>query len=598
MADREEYFRKRSLKDTARKINLTENFINGKLKKYYEIATKEIQLEIEDLYEKFADEEDITLAQAKKYISAAEFNKIDFKTSVKEALKIKDVEMLKYLNTLSKKSQITRLELLNLEVQKSISKLYNSQQTNIYEYLSNTYKDSYFRGVFNTQTYFQIGYDFVSPNENVIKQAVTRDWSKANYAKRLWNHKKELSETLREDITTGLIQGKSVNEMAKKIAKDMQVSLNNAKRLVRTETNYIHNQATLDEYTNYAHVEQYRYLATLDFKTSPICQELDGKTFNTEDAKVGRNYPPMHPNCRGTTTAYFEDEPEFIRIARDANGQTYYVPENITYKEWFDSLSEDEQGKMRLNLKQHQNHKDDVEQLKRYKKVLGKESPQNIKDFKEIKYSNKEQWEELKHKFRQKLYEIKPELKNGFKNYINPKSIPEKYKKYVNSLSGEDKEMLKQYTGFAATNLNRALRKGIVTDDLKPQIKHLDKILADGVLPEDVILKRGTIIQSFAGFENIKSINELDLNSLKNAVITDKAFGSTSLIKPQKLGRDVIMDIYAPKDFKGAVYLKPVAYDKYKYQEEILLKRNCNYKVLNAIIKENKLHLEVQLLND
>lgn len=397
-----EYFYKRSVKDAARRINLTERFINSKIKKYYEISLKEIQLEIQELYENFADKENIKLLDAKKKISDADLENIDFELLTKYALKNNDNALLKYVSTLSVKSHITRLELLNLEIQKTLSKLFHQEQTSLYEYLLDTYKDSYFRGIYNIQTYFQIGYDFIKPNDEVIKVAITKDWAKSNYSKRLWGHRDKLADELSEHVNVGLIQGKSIDEMAKKIAKDMNVSLNNAIRLVRTETNYIHNQATLDTYINYAGIEQYRYLATLDFKTSAICQELDGKVFDVKDAKVGTIFPPMHPHCRSTTTVYFKDEPLFERIARSSDGKSYYVPEDITYKDWFNNLSENEKGKMRLNLKKHQNRSQDIKQLKRYRAVLGKNVPRGIDKFQNIKYSDKNKWNELKHKYRVK----------------------------------------------------------------------------------------------------------------------------------------------------------------------------------------------------
>lgn len=48
-------------------------------------------------------------------------------------------------------------------------------------------------------------------------------------------------------------------------------------------------------------LDGYIFLATLDLGTSDICQFLDGKRFKLKDAQVGKNYPPMHPNCRSTT---------------------------------------------------------------------------------------------------------------------------------------------------------------------------------------------------------------------------------------------------------------------------------------------------------
>ena len=121
--------------------------------------------------------------------------------------------------------------------------------------------------------------------------------------------------------------------MAKRISKRLNVSMSNAKRLVRTETAYIHEMATLDGYKE-AGITSYRYLATLDNRTSAICQGLDQQVFPVEEAVSGANFPPMHPNCRSTTEAVFEDEIESTRTARASDGSSYMVPRDMSYKQW------------------------------------------------------------------------------------------------------------------------------------------------------------------------------------------------------------------------------------------------------------------------
>lgn len=44
--------------------------------------------------------------------------------------------------------------------------------------------------------------------------------------------------------------------------------------------------------------EHYTILAVLDGKTSPVCQDFDGKVFDLKDMSIGINAPPFHANCR------------------------------------------------------------------------------------------------------------------------------------------------------------------------------------------------------------------------------------------------------------------------------------------------------------
>lgn len=80
-------------------------------------------------------------------------------------------------------------------------------------------------------------------------------------------------------------------------------------RLIRTETNRVHNAAEKAAYEEEG-ITEYRFLATLDGRTCDVCGALDGKTFPVSEAKEGINYPPLHPNDRCTTTAVIEDKTE------------------------------------------------------------------------------------------------------------------------------------------------------------------------------------------------------------------------------------------------------------------------------------------------
>jgi SPP1 gp7 family putative phage head morphogenesis protein len=86
-------------------------------------------------------------------------------------------------------------------------------------------------------------------------------------------------------------------------------------------------------------IEKYQVLATLDMETCSKCADMDLKVFDIKDYKEGVTAPPFHPWCRCTTIPYFDDNLEFgERAARNTDGKTYYVPKNISYKEWRKTL--------------------------------------------------------------------------------------------------------------------------------------------------------------------------------------------------------------------------------------------------------------------
>lgn len=156
-------------------------------------------------------------------------------------------------------------------------------------------------------------------SENMVKAVIDRPWSGANYSSRLWGNSEKLARVLKQEVTTGLIQGINLKTMGKRISDRIEgAKKNDVERLLRTEVNYTMNQATLDGYKD-AKIEKYTFDATLDSRTSQICAELNGETFELSKAVVGVNYPPMHPRCRSTTTPVidFEALGEKLRKEKD-----------------------------------------------------------------------------------------------------------------------------------------------------------------------------------------------------------------------------------------------------------------------------------------
>lgn len=91
-----------------------------------------------------------------------------------------------------------------------------------------------------------------------------------------------------------------------------------------------------------AGVKRYEFIATYDEKTCLICGKLDGKKFPIGEAKVGVNYPPMHPGCRCTTVAVLSAEiEEMQRKARIENGDPV---EYMTYESWYDTYGPGKDG--------------------------------------------------------------------------------------------------------------------------------------------------------------------------------------------------------------------------------------------------------------
>lgn len=84
----QDYWRKRYLRDKALSVNKAEKLIRNNQKKYYEQASKEILDDIEKFYAKYAKENKVSLSEAKKRISNAEFRDIDWEAYCQEGMEL------------------------------------------------------------------------------------------------------------------------------------------------------------------------------------------------------------------------------------------------------------------------------------------------------------------------------------------------------------------------------------------------------------------------------------------------------------------------------------------------------------------------------
>ena len=184
-------------------------------------------------------------------------------------------------------------------------------------------------------------------------------------------------------VRNGLLTGESTNKIARRLKGRLRfgdfgplsvrqlaqaggeltaVANHQVLTLVRTSINQVANETSQQVYkANQDVTKRYRYVATLDSSTSPICRSLDGREF-----KYGKGpTPPQHFNCRSTTVPIIDysglgiSRPPQTKLRRPntafgpsrvRRGDT--VPSNQTYGEWLDKqpkeVQEDVLGESKL----------------------------------------------------------------------------------------------------------------------------------------------------------------------------------------------------------------------------------------------------------
>ena len=238
-------------------------------------------------------------------------------------------------DSLAYEYRMKRLAALLKNTEQKMKELYGINVEDTTKFLRSIIPEAYYHTIFDIAQGTGEEPMFSAVNTKLIDSIVKEPWSGQNYSKRIWNNTNKLADEVREVLTEAAQSGESISKTSKKLADAFNTSQYNAERLIRTETTYACNQAEIAGYKE-LDIDKYRFVATLDTRTSPICQMLDGKVFPTDKAQAGKNLPSMHPNCRSTTIPEFEEGMPEFRTARDKDGNRITVPADMTYPEWYD----------------------------------------------------------------------------------------------------------------------------------------------------------------------------------------------------------------------------------------------------------------------
>ena len=184
-----------------------------------------------------------------------------------------------------------QIDSLLASINKAIDNLYNQNEKEIIDGLKDIYIEM------DKQASIDLEASFNTINDRLIEEAIKTNWSGLSFSERIWEHRRKLALTLKEELSKGLIRGDSLQDISRIMADKLNNSYSNAMRLVRTESCFVMNEATINNYKN-NDIKEYQFMALLDKKTSKVCRDMDNKIISIEEYKIGVNCPPLHPNCR------------------------------------------------------------------------------------------------------------------------------------------------------------------------------------------------------------------------------------------------------------------------------------------------------------
>ena len=330
----------------------TEKYIKDVETQFRE-AQNNITLDIERWYRRLADNNEISLFEARKLLKRDELE--EFHWSVEEYIK-KGQEnsineyWMKELENASAKVHIRRLEAMKFQMQQHAEILYTKYCNGLTDHLHTSYANHFYRSAYEIQKGTGVGSNLAQLDTRKINKVLTTPWAAdgKNFSDRIWNNKERMVKELHRELTQSIIRADDPQKAINNLARILNTSKNNTGRLIMTEMAAVSSTAQKDCFDE-LDVEEFEIVATLDDRTSEICREMDGKHFPMSQYEIGVTAPPFHVRCRTVTVPYFEDDFGAVgqRAARGEDGKTYYVPADMTYREWEQKFVKKEQTEQR-----------------------------------------------------------------------------------------------------------------------------------------------------------------------------------------------------------------------------------------------------------
>ena len=490
-----------------------------RLKRAYQEAYKNIVSQINQVQASLTEQgfsadmaKSLNISDKRDYASLVK----QYNAEVKKIADKGDYRELKPLSTVIKGSRLTAFK---NQLDMELSLLAADKEEMIGDTLQDIYKQASYKTIYNLskQIGAQVAFDKI--DKKTALKAVRTNFGGTNFSDSIWEDKAKLKLNLEQLIPQQFIIGSSSQEIARQIRDRLNVSYRSAIRLARTETNFVANMGMEDTYKR-AGVQKYQILATLDSRTSDICQEMDGYIGELSKAVPGVNYPPFHPNCRTTTIPYFDDEEAEERIRRDEEGRNVF-DKNMSYNQWVKKVFNEETNN------------------------VPKVDPDSLKGADAINKSPNEEPEE-------KSITVK-ELTN--------------LKNQYNSLSPEDKDTVHYLTEDLSRINNTIRNKGIYSKDIDDRdIVGLAKRSLDLKANSSFTVYRGDGIEFLKQTENYDNILRLFNSSnseflaefKKNylgKIIEEPGFRSTSIASESSFDAPIHWIIDIPKNSGGLILI-------------------------------------------
>lgn len=488
---------------------------------------------------------------------------INNKIAILQARKDADLQYVIY--------QIEYQKALKLQVQTVLDQLQNNNFETISEYLTKSYDDGFLGTMYDLQGQ---GIPLVVPIDQ--KQVVIAIQHETKLSEGLYTalgkDTSRLSKQIASEISRGISNTATYEEMTRNIASLSNIPRNNAARIARTEAHRIQNKATADAQRKAkakgAEVVK-QWDASLDGKTRDTHRQLDGQIRELDEPFEVAGMEAMQPG-------------DFGNPAEDCNCRCCLLQR----ARW--ALGEDE-----LNT------------LKERAEYFGLDKSKDFANYKS-KYLKQQESERVRSSAQKPIFVHEKSMIDYRAEKVTFKDL-QSWKKSIGKVTDDEYSVISgmNNAGYIrnanAYKINKAMRDGTVSelsDASKKTIETLKEVINKNESDMDAVLIRKVdrnYLKNVFGIDH-KNLNEAieELNSQKvGEIITEKGFVSTSYKEAKNLNNndDVLLDIYAPKGTR--MFLT-----KNREESEIILQAGTKFEFRGATLTDdNKIKLLVDVKN-
>lgn len=276
----------------------------GQLQSIYDQSLKNIEKEVQSIYENYAKNGVLDVAELKKAIGndgAQLFLKKVEKSTFKLGLNPKKIYDERYLG------RLTRLQALQEQVKLEVMAIAPQEEALSTRAYTKVIESSY-ASFQNDVELMGFTPSFSTIDKKVVDVMLKSVWAKDNYSNRVWGNNQKLAARLPTLLGAALLSGQAPEKTARQLRERYDVTRYESLRLVRTETAYFHNETEAQSYIDDG-IEEYTLDVTLDGHTSKICLAVNESTiYKFKDRIVGQNWPPLHVFCRTVPRAILPGE--------------------------------------------------------------------------------------------------------------------------------------------------------------------------------------------------------------------------------------------------------------------------------------------------